>query len=82
MLTLSPQGGPKTKVAVFYLKNGLFSKKVCYINSCVKIFRDKVVRYSLAYAQMVGGGRPLLPKIFGKNDPSPAKTMTSIAPQP
>ena len=78
----NPQRGPQKRIFLHfqYKQIGLLSKKVCYkVSLCENFQRQSCTAFTglSSRAQMVGGGRPLLPEILGQSNPPLQKTATS-----
>jgi len=86
----SPEGGSKTQNGRFPCKIALRLKKVCYkVTLCENCQRQSCKAFIglTNRAKMIGGGRPLVPKIFDQSDRVAAKSpifdlFSLVAPQP
>jgi len=85
-----PLGGLKNAKRPICVKNALRLKKVCYkVSLCENCQRQSCKAFIglTNRAKMIGGGRPLLPKIFSQSDRVGAKSsifalFSLLAPQP
>ena len=81
----SPKGAEKRKTAVFFSKIALRLKKVCYTAALCENCQRQSCRAFIA--KTIGGGRTLLPEIFGQTGRTGAKSsifdlFLPVAPQP
>jgi len=86
----APQSGAQKRATAVFRDNRIRLKKVCYKVSLCENYqrlRCKAFIGLTIYAEMIGGGRPLLPEILGQTDSVGAKSpifdlFSPVAPQP